>query len=122
MDASHRPSVDGGGGLLTTGDVRQSGAESPTAQAVYDEVDRRVGDDEQVAETLVKEERTWTDEAATKATALTFTHQLRPRWISQIENENDILGNSAILLPVFSIDRRAGCGTITTESSMNTCA
>jgi len=47
-----------------TDEIHERGAESSTAQAVDDEVDGRVGDDEQVAESLVVEERAGADEAA----------------------------------------------------------
>ena len=50
--------------LLAADEVGQDGAESPTAQEVDDEVDRRVGDDQQVTEALVVEERAGTDDPA----------------------------------------------------------
>jgi len=40
------------GGLPAAEQVRQRGAESPTAEAVDDEVDRRVGNDERIRENV----------------------------------------------------------------------
>ena len=50
--------------LATANELRQRGAESPTTQAVDDEVHRRVGDHQKVAQTLVEEKRTGADETA----------------------------------------------------------
>ena len=57
----HRPVLRG---LLAADEVRERGAESPTAQKVDDEVDGRVGDHQQVAEALVVPERTGADQTA----------------------------------------------------------